>query len=131
MFVAQAATGQTPIGNKLRQVLDVYVPKIEDPSLHHKPISIVVITDGVPSESLDGLGDHGPYLTLILADDPKSVIVEFARRLDAKNVPLRQLGIQFVQIGDDADAAMALKELDDQLGPDNGVRVSIRNRSLP
>ena len=50
--------------------------------------------------------------------------MEFARRLDMKNVPLRQLGIQFVQIGDDADAAEALKELDDQLGPDHGVRVS-------
>jgi hypothetical protein len=68
--------------------------------------------------------------TLISADDPKSVIIEFARRLDEKNVPLRQLGIQFVQIGDDPDAAYALKELDDQLGPENGVRVSIRNESL-
>jgi hypothetical protein len=57
LFIAHAATGQTPIGDKLRQILDVYVPKIEDPCLHHKPISIVVITDGVPSESLDGLGD--------------------------------------------------------------------------
>jgi hypothetical protein len=46
--------------------------------------------------------------------------------LDVRNVPLRQLGIQFVQIGDDADAAEALKELDDQLGPDHGVRVSNR-----
>jgi len=99
-----APEGQTPIGDRLRQILDVYVPKIEDPCLHHKPISIVIITDGVPT------------------DDPRSVIVDFARRLDAKNVPLRQLGIQFVQIGDDPDAAMALKELDEQLGPANGVR---------
>jgi len=42
--------GQTPIGDKLRQILDIYVPKIEDPTLHHKPISVLVITDGVPSE---------------------------------------------------------------------------------
>jgi hypothetical protein len=69
--------------------------------------------------------------TLVPADDPRSVIVEFARRLDVKNVPLRQLGIQFVQIGDDADAAEALKELDDQLGPDHGVRVSSRHNSQP
>ncbi|KAI0278683.1 hypothetical protein BGY98DRAFT_916683 [Russula aff. rugulosa BPL654] len=96
--------GQTPTGNKLRQILDIYVPRIENPSLRHKPISILVITDGVPT------------------DDPRSVIVEYARRLDVRNVPLRQLGIQFVQIGDDADAAEALKELDDQLGPDHGVR---------
>lgn len=62
--------------------------------------------------------------TSIPADDPGSVIVEFARRLDVKNIPLRQLGIQFLQIGDDPDATAALKELDDDLGPANGVRVS-------
>ncbi|KAI0267504.1 hypothetical protein BC834DRAFT_81197 [Gloeopeniophorella convolvens] len=96
--------GQTPLGAKLHEVLGYYAPKVEDPSLQHKPISILVITDGVPT------------------DDPRSVIVEFARRLDARNVPLRQLGIQFVQIGDDQAASEALKELDDQLGPQHGVR---------
>ncbi|KAI0268988.1 hypothetical protein BGY98DRAFT_924647, partial [Russula aff. rugulosa BPL654] len=103
-FIAHATAGQTPTGNKLRQILDIYVPRIENPSLRHKPISILVITDGVPT------------------DDPRSVIVEYARRLDERNVPLRQLTIQFIQIGDDAYAAEALKELDDQLGPDHGVR---------
>jgi len=52
------------------------------------------------------------------------VIIDFARRLDVKNIPLRQLGIQFVQIGDDPDATDALKELDDSLGPVHGIRVS-------
>ena len=51
--------------------------------------------------------------------------------MDRKKVPLRQLGIQFVQIGDDPDATEALEDLDDQLGPENGVRVSNRNKSLP
>jgi len=96
--------GQTPTGARLREILDFYVPKIEDPSLRHKPIRILVITDGVPT------------------DDPKSVIVEYARRLDRRKVPLRQLRIQFVQIGDDPDATDALEELDNQLGPENGVR---------
>jgi hypothetical protein len=92
--------------------LGYYVPRIKDLSLRHKPISILVITDGVPSESLDGLCDLEHQPTLISADDARSVIVEIARRLDVKNVPLRQLGIQFVQIGDDANAAKALKELE-------------------
>ncbi|KAI0268982.1 hypothetical protein BGY98DRAFT_924631, partial [Russula aff. rugulosa BPL654] len=70
------------------------------------PISILVITDGVPT------------------DDPRSVIVEIARRLDIRGVPLRQLNIQFAQTGDDANAAKALKELDGQLGPDHGVHVN-------
>jgi hypothetical protein len=56
--------------------------------------------------------------------------VDFARHLDVKNVPLRQLGIQFVQIGDDPDATEALNELDVQLGPANGVRVSETATSL-
>jgi hypothetical protein len=59
LFTAHAATGQTPIGNRLRQILDIYVPRVEDPSLYRKPISILVITDGVPSESLDKSGDLG------------------------------------------------------------------------
>ena len=57
IYVAHTSTGQTPIGRRLRQVLDIYVPKIEDPTLRHKPISILIITDGVPSKSIDGLGD--------------------------------------------------------------------------
>lgn len=52
------------------------------------------------------------------------MIIDFARRLDVKNVPLRQLGIKFVQIGDNPNATYALKELDDNLGPVHGIRVS-------
>ena len=65
-------------------------------------------------------------LTLGPADDPREVIVEYARYLDRRNVALRQLGVQFVQIGNDPDATAALKELDDNLGPEHGVRVSKR-----
>jgi len=127
-FSAHVAPGQTPIGAKLRQILNHYIPKVEDPSLRGKPISILVITDGVPSEPFGNMSSRN-RLTPISADDPKSVIIEFARRLDAKNVPLRQLGIQFVQIGDDPDATEALKELDDDLGPTHGIRVSDCNKS--
>lgn len=103
-FNSISPDGQTPLGAKLKQILDIYVPRIEDPTINHKPINILVITDGVPT------------------DDPRQVIVDFARRLDTKNVPLRKLGLQFVQIGDDFGATQALKELDDNLGPTHGVR---------
>jgi hypothetical protein len=56
IYITHTSTGQTPIGHRLRQVLDFYVPKIEDPTLRHKPISILVITDGVPSKSFDEMG---------------------------------------------------------------------------
>jgi len=103
-FDSISPDGQTPLGAKLRQILDIYVPRVEDPSIHHKPITILVITDGRPT------------------DDPRQTIVDFARRLDVRQVPLHKLGIQFVQIGDDPDATEALKELDDNLGPTHGVR---------
>ena len=57
IFVAHSFAGQTPTGARLKQILDIYVPRIEDTALRHKPISILVITDGVPSGSIDGLGD--------------------------------------------------------------------------
>lgn len=62
-------------------------------------------------------------LITVPADDPRPTIIDFARRLDARQVPSYKFGLQFVQIGDDPDATEALKELDDELGPVNGVRV--------
>jgi hypothetical protein len=59
-----------------------------------------------------------------LADDPKSVIIQAARRLDQSGVPIHQLGVQFAQIGDDEDATEALRELDDDLSDAYGIRVS-------
>ena len=58
-----------------------------------------------------------------LADDPKEVIVEAARRLDQKQARRGCFGIQFAQIGDDPDATEALRELDDDLTHTYGVRV--------
>lgn len=48
-----------------------------------------------------------------------------AKRLDARHFPLSQIGIQFVQIGDDAKATEALKELDENLASVHGIRVRI------
>ena len=60
----------------------------------------------------------------IAGDDPESVILTVARRLDAQHFPLSQVGIQFVQIGNERGAAEALQELDDGLAAAHGVRVS-------
>src|SRR6266702_4505506 len=72
--------GQTPLGAKLKQILDIYVPRIEDPSLNHKPVNILVITDGVPSKyyCLSGSLPFEYKLTMGPADDPRQVIVDFA-----------------------------------------------------
>ena len=57
------------------------------------------------------------------ADDPKDVIVAAARRLDQREVPLKQFGVQFAQIGDDPEASEALQELDDDIAAAHGIRV--------
>lgn len=62
-----------------------------------RPLNIIVITDGIPS------------------DDPESVIIRAARKLDALDAPPWQVGIQFFQVGEEQGAADALRELDDGL----------------
>jgi uncharacterized protein YegL len=96
--------GQTPTGQALEEILNKYIPLLEDTRLAHKPITIVVITDGVPT------------------DDPKGVIINAARRLDHSGVPDNKLGIQFAQIGNDEDATEALRELDEGIADVNGIR---------
>jgi hypothetical protein len=49
------------------------------------------------------------------ADDPESTIIAIAKRLDGVHAPLSQLGIQFIQVGNDERASNALRELDDTL----------------
>jgi hypothetical protein len=104
LFDSVDPVGQTPTGEKLQEIFDRYIPLLEDKCLAHKPITIVVITDGVPT------------------DDPESVIVGAARRLDQAGVPMRQIGVQFAQIGDDEDATEALRELDEGLADLHGIR---------
>jgi len=87
----------------LKEILDKYIPLLEGEH-SHKPITIVVITDGVPT------------------DDPQEVIINAARRLDGSGVPVNQLGIQFAQIGDDEDATAALQELDEGIAAIHGIR---------
>jgi len=104
--------GFTPLGGKLEELLLIYMDQLEtakaskEPNAMKvvKPVNYIVITDGVPS------------------DDPASVIVAIAKRLDAQNFPLAQLGIQFVQIGSDSGATAYLTELDDELSKEHGVR---------
>jgi len=107
--------GITPTGERLEELLLDYLLRLEDakaakeagdegPAKRIKPVNFLVITDGEPT------------------DDPESVIVQAARRLDIGNFPLSQVGIQFVQIGNDAGATEALKQLDDDLSESHGVR---------
>ncbi|KAF5862960.1 hypothetical protein ETB97_010892 [Aspergillus alliaceus] len=105
IFYGVHPRGATPVGRRLRQILDPYLRRVEaiaskgkDPSESVKPLNLIAITDGV------------------FTDDAESVIVDAATRLDQCHAVPWQVGIQFFQIGHDNDARHYLQMLDDELG---------------
>lgn len=112
-LILYSSKGITPTGAKLEELLLEYLLRLEqtlfDPAAPAvKPVNFIVITDGAPT------------------DDPESVIITAARRLDNNNFPLSQVGIQFVQIGSDPEATEALRALDDELSGKHNIRVSAK-----
>ncbi|MCJ1387490.1 hypothetical protein MMC18_000333 [Xylographa bjoerkii] len=71
-----------------------------------KPMNIIVLTDG---------GANDPKQT-------EKLLVRVAKELDTMWAPSYQLGIQFVQVGDDPRATKYLKILDDQLEKKHDIR---------
>lgn len=109
MFDSIVPDGVTPMGTKLEMLLLQYMDDIETYKQTRKGIepkkrNYICLTDGSPT------------------DDPESVIVAVARRLDRGNFPLSQIGIQFLQVGNDSEAKEALEELDDALSSQHGIR---------
>lgn len=104
--------GGTPTGTRLHAILKPYVAEVEKvlkaqgkgQNAHIKPLNIIVITDGVAT------------------DDVESAIVSAAKRLDKMGAEPWQVGIQFFQVGQDSAAAEDLKELDDALSEQHGIR---------
>lgn len=110
LFDQVRPSGGTPTGTRINNIMKPYLRTYEetiaasggDPdNCGVKPVNMIVITDGVPT------------------DDPESVIISIAKRLDRIEAPPYQVGIQFFQVGNERGAASALQELDDNLG---GVR---------
>ncbi|THH14298.1 hypothetical protein EW146_g6008 [Bondarzewia mesenterica] len=106
LFLGVSPRGATPLGRKLEYLTSVYLEKLENAKREGgvravmetcKPMNYVVITDGQPT------------------DDVVGPIKNLAQRLDQGNFSLTQVGIQFLQIGTDAQATKFLKSLDDDL----------------
>jgi hypothetical protein len=111
IFSSVQPRGGTLVGGRLRNILSPYLERVEnmaksekdsfgnlkDPSLAVRPIIIISITDGV------------------FDDDVKTVVQNTAMKLHKNKAEEHQVGIQFVQIGNDSDARRALKTLDDEL----------------
>lgn len=104
LFSSVTPYGATPLGRKLKTLLDVYFKEL-DHNRHTKPVNYIFITDGAPTDG----------------DATENAIVEAAIKLDERNARVTQIGIQFVQIGTDVAAAEYLQSLDDGLG-DRNVR---------
>ncbi|KAE9402990.1 vWA-like protein [Gymnopus androsaceus JB14] len=103
-FSEVSPDGATPTGERLRKVLETCISRLEDRTGPSKPVGIIVITDGDPT------------------DDVESVIVAAAQRLESAGVPENQLYIHFIQIGDDLAATNALQRLDNALSGQHGIR---------
>ncbi|KAH8924515.1 hypothetical protein BT69DRAFT_1241024 [Atractiella rhizophila] len=100
----------TPTEVKVEEILGPYVDAVEyaKKTGGHpvKNLNLIIITDGA-------------------ADDPDTLnyaLAGFAERLDLIHAPLTQLGIQFVQIGNDPEATEFLRSLDDELKQTHGLK---------
>ncbi|WWD20267.1 hypothetical protein CI109_104743 [Kwoniella shandongensis] len=113
LFAGLEPRGATPTGIRLEAILREYMSRLERSQVASpgsssiervKPMNLIVVTDGAPT------------------DDPESVLIACAKRLDRGEFPLSQVGIQFLQIGNDSEAREALQELDDGISEAHGVR---------
>ncbi|CAN8103457.1 unnamed protein product [Discula destructiva] len=114
IFTTVRPGGMTPTGTRLNHILKAYLRHYEDgvrraggdpDATDVKPINVIMITDGVPS------------------DDPEAVLLSVAQRLDKLEAPPHQVGVQFFQVGNEPGSAEALRVLDDDLAKlGGGVR---------
>ncbi|KAJ7468465.1 hypothetical protein FB451DRAFT_373762 [Mycena latifolia] len=118
VFEKISPRGATPTGERLDQLLKPRLVKLEQAEIESdgtpidkktkqeiKRVNFIVITDGEAT------------------DNPKHAIVDAAKRLKAMtNLCMIQMGIQFVQVGNDSSATRALKELDDDLHKVGNIR---------
>ncbi|CAJ0551836.1 Ff.00g058150.m01.CDS01 [Fusarium sp. VM40] len=106
LFESVRPCGSTPTGSRLHSILKPYVSHISHRPGNldaTKPVNIIVITDGCPT------------------DDPESILVHHAKKLDQIEAPPHQVGVQFFQVGNELGATKALRELDDDLA-EQGIR---------
>lgn len=97
IFQTVRPSGSTPTGQRLNKILKPYLQRYERAPDNTKPINVIVITDGEPS------------------DDVESTIIQAAKKLDKLEAPTWQVGIQFFQVGKEPGAREHLKQLDDGL----------------
>ena len=90
--------GSTPTADTLDIELNEYIHEYKI-NRHIKGLNLIVITDGEPSPG----------------QDVEGVVVKYARILAELDAPPLQVGVQFVQVGDEKEAKDFLDSLDNEL----------------
>ena len=90
--------GSTPTADTLHIELNEYIHEYKI-NRHIKGLNLIIITDGEPSPG----------------QDVEGVVVKYARILAELDAPPLQVGIQFVQVGDEKGAKDFLDSLDNDL----------------
>ena len=105
VFAKVQPNGGTDTAGALKQVTDDYFAKKAANPSETKPRIIIILTDGVPDDK-DALRD---------------VIVKTTKKMDRDE----EIGILFVQAGNDTSATKTLKEYDDDLVGKYGAKFDI------
>ncbi|CDZ96163.1 von Willebrand factor, type A [Phaffia rhodozyma] len=109
--------GHTRMSLKLDTLLRNYIDRLESLEAGLRPLNLIVMTDGASLRASSS--NTNPF---VQSESPESIIAAAAKRLDHGNYPSNQLGIFFLQIGDDAEAREFLQDMDDSLPSRHNVR---------
>lgn len=115
LFDKVVPSGITPTEDVIEQELGDYMVKWKDAKRKTKKLNLIVLTDGEPDDD----------------NDVERMIVKYAQELDREGAREHQVGIQFVQIGDDAKATAFLKMLDNDLKRRHGIGRDVGAFRLP
>jgi hypothetical protein len=111
----EEGSGGTYFATVLAEILGPYVARYQDyfeatkrreKADKVRPLNVILLTDGKADD----------------AKSTKKTIIKIGKQLDKMNAPDTQIGLQFLQVGDDEDAAKWLKSLDNDLEAEHDVR---------
>lgn len=110
LFQQVRPNGTTPTYSRLHAHLISYLRRFQkDPNI--KKYNIIVLTDGPPD------GDVGHI---------QKLIVQVAKKLENELAEVHQVGIQFVQLGNDPEAEQFFSYIDDHIMKDNRLDRDVR-----
>lgn len=150
LFAGLEPRGATPTGLRMEAILREYMSKLErstEAGETVRSMNLIVVTDGGKSREdaekpLLTLAFSVPFLRRIRSispderaaslaaaptDDPESVLITIAKRLDRGDYPLSQVGVQLLQIGDDSEVRHRIVRSATDLRPEKHYKSSTRD----